>query len=320
MNIKIIKSLGILGVLVVVGLWLISGIYTVDSTGGEKAVVLRFGKHARTVSKAGLHWHIPLPIETIIKEKVDEPKRLEFGFVTEREGTTQQPASYRGVEEQSLMLTGDENMVNVDVAVQYIITDIEDYLFNVDDQTETLKIATESAIRRAIASHMLDEVLTVNKDGIARAIQEDLQEICNIYEMGVGITAVKLQDVDPPIEVDDAFKDVANAREDKTSFINEAESYRNEIIPNARGNAAEMLNKAEAYKEKRTAEAKGDVANFVQILEKYQQGKEVTRIRMYLETLEEVLPGVEKYIVNEDGNTVKFLPLQENIVLPKKEE
>ena len=122
---------------------------------------------------------------------------------------------------------------------------------------------------------------------------------------------VQLQDVNPPTEVDAAFKDVTNAREDKTSLINESESYKNEVIPKARGNAAETINKAEAYKEKRIAESKGDVSNFIQILEKYQLGKDVTRTRMYLETMEEVLPGVEKYILDEKGNTLNFLPLQD---------
>ncbi len=161
-----------------------------------------------------------------------------------------------------------------------------------------------------VANHTLDEVLTENKFEIQSEIKKDLEEICKDYGLGVGILAVQLQDVNPPNEVDAAFKDVANAKEDKSSYINESYSYHNEIVPKARGNAAEMLNQAEAFKEKRVAEARGDVANFVQILDKYQMGESVTRKRLYLETLEEILPGIEKYIVEGGGNLLKFLPLQ----------
>jgi membrane protease subunit HflK len=207
------------------------------------------------------------------------------------------------------MLTGDENLVNVEAAIQYKVNIIEDYVFNVKNQTETLEAASEAAIRRVIANNILDKVLTENKFAIQQEIKDDLQEICDNYSLGIGILAVQLQDVNPPVEVDAAFKDVANAREDKNSYINEAMGYRNEILPKARGNAAEILNEAQAYKEKRIAEALGDVANFNQIMERYEQGKEVTRIRMYLETMESVLPGMDKYIIDGDSDLLKFLPL-----------
>lgn len=307
---KSVKYLGVAFIAVIFGIWLLSGIYTVRS--GEEAVVLRFGKHINTVRKAGLAWHIPSPVDTVQKVNVSEVKRIEFGFQTVKEGSATEQANYKEMPAQSLMITGDENLVRVETAIQFRITDIEDYLFNVDDQAGTLQIAAESAIRRVIANHSLDEVLTDNKLGVQQEIMVDLQKICDSYEIGVGVIAVQLQDVNPPSEVDEAFKDVANAREDKNSFINEAESYQNEIIPKARGNAAERVNQAMAYKEKRVAEAKGDVANFVQILEKYELGKDVTRTRMYLETLEEILPGIEKYIVDGDGNTIKWLPLEQN--------
>jgi len=309
-----LSKYAVIGFLVViVGLWLLSGIYTVKS--GEEAVVLRFGNYAGTVTKAGLNWHIPVPIDRVYKVNVAEVKRIEFGFTTVKEGSSKENAAYKEVPMQSLMLTGDENLVNVETTIQYRITRSDYYLFNVDDQEATLTVAAESAIRRAIANHKLDEVLTDNKMEIQQEIMRDLQSICDDYAMGVGISTVQLQDVNPPFEVDEAFKDVANAREDMNSFINESESYKNEILPRARGNAAERVNKALAYKEKRIAEAKGDVANFVQILEKYQMGKEVTRTRMYLETMEEILPGIEKYIVDGSGNTLKFLPLEQNAVL-----
>jgi modulator of FtsH protease HflK len=295
-------------VIAIIGIWLLSGIYTVHT--GEEAVVLRFGKFINKVTQAGLHWHIPSPVDQVLILNVNEARRMEFGYRTLSEGDTRDYASYSGVPIQSLMLTSDENLVNVETAVQYRITSIEKYLFNVDDQVQTLEIASESSIRRVVASHILDEVLTENKFGIQQEIMDDLQAICNTYDMGVSIMAVQLQDVYAPDEVDAAFKDVANAREDKTSYINQSQSYENEIIPKARGNAAEMLNQAEAYKEKRIAEAKGDVANFVQILEKYQLGKDVTRKRMFLETLEEILPGIDKYIVDDGEGVLKFLPLE----------
>jgi len=294
--------------------WLSTGFYTVKS--GEEAVVLRFGKHNKTVSKAGLNWHLPAPIESVSKVNIMEVKRFEIGYKTLKEGSPYEYPVYGDVSaEESLMLTGDENLVHVEAAVQYKINNAVDYLFNVSNKDKTLKTAAESAIRRVVANHILDEVLTENRSEIQREIKEDLQEICNQYRMGIYIVDVSLQDVYPPEEVDQAFKDVANAREDRNSYINEAESYRNEVIPKARANAATMINNAMAYKEKRIAEAKGDVANFLQILEEYQRGKEVTRVRMYLEVMEEILPGIEKYIVGSDGNLIKFLPLEDSAAL-----
>jgi modulator of FtsH protease HflK len=314
---KLSKYLVVTVLVVIIGIWVLSGIYTIKS--GEEAVILRFGEHVSTVSKAGLNWRIPYPVDQVFKVNVSEIKRIEFGFSTIKQGNAITNANFVEEPGKSQMLTGDENMVNVETALQYKIIDTEDYMFNVDNQSGTLKIAAESAIRRAIANHSLDDVLTDNKNQIQQEIKDDLQAICNSYEIGIGIVTVQLQDVNPPTEVDAAFKDVTNAREDKTSLINEAESYKNEVIPKARGNAAEAINKAMAYKERRIAEAKGDVSNFVQILEKYQLGKEVTRTRMYLETLEEVLPGIEKYILDEKGNTVSFLPLQGSSVLNQNE-
>jgi len=307
------KTTAVVVFIIMIVLWLLSGLYTVKS--GEEAVVLRFGKHVKTVYKAGLSWHLPNPIEKVVLVNISEVRRLEFGFRTTKEGSSTQAANYVSIPEQSLMITGDENLVNVEVAIQYRITDTVKYLFNVDDPILTLTLASESSIRRAIANNSLDEVLTENKFSIQQEIRDDLQSICDKYSLGIGITAVQLQDVYPPTQVDNAFKDVSNAREDRTSFINKAESYQNEIIPKARGNAAEALNKAFAYKERRISEANGDVANFVQILERYALGKEVTRSRMYLETMEEILPGIEKYIVNGDGNTIQWLPLEQSSIL-----
>jgi modulator of FtsH protease HflK len=292
---------------VIIAVWLLTGIYTVDS--GEQAVVLRFGQHVQTVSRAGLNWHLPSPIEKVIKVNIQQVRRIEFGYKTVVEGSSTTYSQYVASPLDSRMFTADETIVNVETAIQYYIVDAVAYLFNVDDQIDTLDKAAESAIRRVVASHVLDDVLTENKLEIQLEIQADLQAICDSYGLGVQIAKVQLQDVNPPEEVDAAFKDVANAREDKNSYINEADAYSNEVLPKAKGNAAEMLNKAEAYKQKRIAEAQGDVAAFSAILAQYELGKYVTRVRMYIETMEEILPNMNKYIVDDDGSTLKFLPL-----------
>jgi modulator of FtsH protease HflK len=310
-----LKGLGITGVAIIITaiIFILSGLYIVNS--GEEAVILRFGAFQSVVTDAGAKWRIPF-IDKVYKANVSEISRLEFGFNTVEPGSSDSTAKYSENLSEALMLTGDENLALVEVIIQYKIIDAKKYFFNVDSPITTLRVISESSIRRAIASHKLDEALTDNKFGIQQEIKESLQRICDKYEIGIAITAIQLQDVNPPREVDAAFKDVSSALEDKNSEINKANSYRNEKIPAARGNAAQRINEAEGYKSSRIDYAKGDVANFLQILDKYQQGKQVTRTRMYLEMMERVLPSVDKYIVDESGNTVKFLPLSENTVIP----
>lgn len=299
-----VKLIPPIAVAVVVILLLISGFYTVDS--GEEAVVLRFGKHVETVTTSGLKWKLPL-VDRVEKVKVSEVKRLEFGFRTIKEGAD---AQYKDVPAEALMLTGDENLINVETIVQYRIVDIEKFLFEVTRGEDALRVAAEATIRRVITNHPMDAALTEDKLSIQQEIKDDLQKIIDGYNLGITITAVQLQDVFPPAEVNAAFKDVASAREDRASFINQAETYANEIIPRARGNAAEAINKAMAFKEQRIAQAHGDVALFNSMLAEYRQGKGVTRTRLYLEMMEDILPGIQIYIVDEDGSTVKWLPLQ----------
>ena len=312
---KLMKIGPVTLLVVVLLIWLATGFYTVDSEGGEAAVVLRFGNHVDTVYDAGLHWHLPSPIETVEKERLKEIRTIELGYRTTKIGSTVEYSEYQIVPSEARMLTQDENLVDVETVIQYEIVDIEAYIFNVDDQEGTMTISAESAIRRVVANHSLDEVLTDNKSTIQSEILADLQATVDLYDMGIQINNVVLQDVAAPQEVDAAFKDVANAREDKASYINEAETYANEILPKARGNAAEAINQAEAYKEKRISEAKGDVANFLAVLEKYELGEDVTRTRMYIETMEQILPGMSKYIVSSDDGTIKFLPLDGSTVM-----
>jgi len=285
-----------------------NGVYTIES--GEETVVTRFGEYARTETQAGLKWKIPL-VEQKYTVNVAEIRRMEFGFTTTKDVEPGSLLSYdTSLSNDPLMLTADENLVNVETIVQFRVSDSKKFLFNVDDQLGTLNTVAVSTIRRSIANNVLDEVLTDNKVGIQQEIRDDLQGICDNYGIGLQITAVQLQDVYPPEEVDDSFKDISRAKADKESKINEAVSYENKVIPDARGEASKLISEAEAYKEDRIRRANGDVANFNAVYEKYVLGKEVTRKRLYIETLEEVLPGKEIYIVGDDGNTLKFLPLQ----------
>lgn len=297
-------------VLAIVGYVAFNGLYTINS--GEEAIITRFGKFTRIETQAGLRWKIPV-IENKYVVDVSEVRRMEFGFSTTTEAYGDNAASYKDIGEESLMLTGDENLVNVEAIIQYRVSDSTAYMFNVQDQDGTFRVIAVSTIRRSVANNTLDDVLTDNKLSIQNEILSDLQEICNLYGLGLQITAVQLQDVYPPTEVDDAFKDIARAKLDKESKINEAQSYENKVIPDAKGESSKLISEAEAYNQDRINRALGDVANFNQVYDKYKNAKQVTRTRMYLETMAEILPGVEIFITKEDGNTLKFLPLQETL-------
>ena len=284
-------------------LWLLSGIYIVDPD--EQGVVRRFGKMVRVVGP-GPHWHLPFPIERVDTPKVTEIRRIELGFRTVHPGP---PARYVDVPEEALMLTGDENIVHCEVVVQYKIKDAPKYLFNVRGQRELVKDASEAALRQVVGRHKIDEVLTEKKLEIQQEIQDKLQELMDLYDAGISIVLVKFQDVRAPKEVDAAFKDVASAREDRERLVKEAEAYRNDVLPKARGQAEKLIKEAQAYKIERIQRAKGDVARFLAVLREYQKAKKVTRDRLYIETMERVLPRVRKYIVEGKG-TINLLPLE----------
>ena len=271
-----------------------TGVYQVGPD--EEAALLRFGKYTKTVGP-GMHWYFPSPIGKRYIVKTTKVYRVEIGFKTVDIGP---PAKYINIPEESLMFTGDENMIDVDFSVQYKIVNLKDYLFNIKGQYETIKNASESALRQVVGSKGIEETLTIGKEGIQEETRTRLKEILDSYGAGVTIIGLQLQDVGPPEEVMQAFKEVANAREDRARFINEANGYRNDIIPNARGQASQMINRAEAYKEKRVKESQGDVAKFIKLSEKYSLGKEVTKTRMYLETMEKTMPGIEKIIVDPE--------------------
>ena len=305
-EISVPEKLLTLGILPIFGigliLWLFTGVYTVGPD--EVGVVQRFGKYDRTV-QSGLNYHMPFPIETVKTPKVTEVKRIEVGFRTV--GKNQ----YRTVERESLMLTGDENIVDAELIVQYKIKEPINYLFNFIGPELTLREASEASLRTVLGRHNIDEALTSGKLMIQEETKELLQIILDKYGTGVQVVAVQLQDVSPPKQVIDAFKDVASAKEDKNRMINEAEGYRNDVIPKARGEAQAMIREAEGFRESRIKRAEGDVAKFKAILKEYSKAKDVTRERLYLEAMEEILPGLEKYIVpnGEDGNLLNLLNL-----------
>ena len=289
-------------VLAALAIWLLTGTYMVGPD--EVGVVRTFGEHTR-VAQSGLNWHFPVPIETVNTPKVTEVKRVEIGFRTLRNG------QYRTVEKESLMLTGDENIVDAEMIVQYKIKDPVAYLFNIVEPELTVREAAEASLRTVVGRNKIDETLTTGKFTIQEETKFQLQSILDLYESGIHIVAVQLQDVSPPKEVIGAFKDVASAKEDKNRMVNQAEGYRNDLIPKARGEAEAMIRAAEGFRESRIKRAEGDAAKFTTILQEYRKAKSITEKRLYLETMEKVLPGIEKIIIpdKDSGNILNLLNL-----------
>ncbi|HHH35799.1 MAG TPA: FtsH protease activity modulator HflK [Gammaproteobacteria bacterium] len=293
-----------IGALLVLGLviWGLTGFYIIDE--GNRGVVLRFGKY-QTTTQAGLHWHIPYPVETVQVVNVEAIRNVEIGY---RSGGGGQ--SVKKVPREALMLTQDENIIDIQLAVQYKIKNAKDYLFNLRDPDLTLHEATESAIREVIGKSSMDFVLTEGRSEIVARTEALTQEILDRYRSGLLITSVNMQDAQPPEEVQDAFNDAIKAREDEQRLKNEAEAYANDVLPKARGKAARMLEEASAYKAKVVAQAEGEASRFTQLLSEYKKAPEVTRERLYLDTLEAVLDKSSKVMLDvEGGNNLLFLPL-----------
>lgn len=286
-------------------LWLLSGIYIVEPD--EEGIVLRFGRYDRTVG-AGPHYHAPFPIESVYKPKVTQVLRGEVGFRSIGQGATFQQGQVRTIPEEASMLTGDENIVNVQFSVQYKIKDPVEYLFNVTNQAAVVRNAAEAAMREVIGKSFIDSALTDGKLKIQSDATELLQNILNRYEVGVQVIAVQLQDVHPPQGVIDAFKDVASAREDKSRIINEAEAYRNEVLPKARGMGAEMENQAQAYRETRVQGAQGETQRFLSVLSEYEKAKDVTKKRLYFEAMEDILKNANEKVILPKGTADRMLP------------
>ena len=296
-------TLGILPLLgLAVAFWFFTGVYMVGPD--EVGVIRTFGAYTHQ-TQPGLNWHYPYPIQTVKTPKVTEVKRIEIGFRTTRNG------QYRTVEKESLMLTGDENIVDAELIVQYRIKEPENYLFKIVEPELTVREASEASLRTIVGMNNIDETLTTGKYRIQEEAKKQIQAILDKYQSGIQVVAAQLQDVSPPKQVIAAFKDVASAKEDKNRLINQAEGYRNDVIPKARGEAEAMIRGAEGFKESRIKRAEGDVAKFNAVLKEYRKAKDITRERLYLETMEKVLPGVEKVIVpdKDSGNMLNLLNL-----------
>ena len=306
----------ILGLIILVIIWAASGLYRVLPD--EQGVVLRFGKYTST-TQPGLNYHIPYPVETVLTPKVTKVNRMDVGFRSETDSGFTTGGGVDDVPEESLMLTGDENIVNIDFSVFWVIKDAGKFLFKIQDPPATVKAAAETAMREVIAKSKLQSILTEGRSKIEIETQEIAQSLLDEYESGIQITQVQTQKADPPDEVIDAFRDVQAARADMERSKNEAEAYANDVIPRARGEAAKILQEAEAYKKQVVAAAEGEASRFLAIYTEYAKAKVVTQERMYLETMEKVLADIDKVIIDRKaGGVVPYLPLPELTKQSKK--
>ncbi len=310
--------LGGMGIaLILVGalaIWGLSGFFRVQSE--ELGVVLRFGKHVRTV-QPGLNYHLPYPIETVQLPKALRVNTTSIGMSL-IEDSARRGRTMRDVPEESLMLTGDENIVDVDFTVLWRIkpNGVGDFLFNIQNPEGTVKAVAESAMREVIGRSPIQPILTGARNTIEQGVQELMQKTLDSYGAGVLVTQVQMQKVDPPAQVIDAFRDVQAAQADAQRLQNEAQTYTNRVVPDARGRAAQILQVAEGYREQAIAEAKGQSARFLKVYEEYKKAPDVTRQRLYLETMEKILHGAEK-LISDPGQgagsqgVVPYLPLNE---------
>ncbi len=297
--------------LAALAIWGFSGFFRVDPD--ELGVVLRFGQYVRD-AKPGLNYHLPYPIESVLTPKVTRVNRIDVGMrlvEDARRGTTM-----RDLPEESLMLTGDENIVDVDFSVLWIIkpNGAADYLFNIQNPEGTVKAVAESAMREVVGRSDIQPILTGARQNIETAVHDLMQKTLDDYSAGIQITQVQMQKVDPPTQVIDAFRDVQAARADLERAQNEAQTYANRVIPEARGRVAQITQAAEAYREQTVAEAKGQTSRFLKVLDEYQKAPDVTRERIYLETMEHVFGGTDKIILDSGSggsSVVPYLPLSE---------
>jgi membrane protease subunit HflK len=300
-------------VLVGIAIWAFSGFYRVQP--GELGVVLRFGKYVYD-KPPGLNYHWPYPIEQVLTPNIERINRIDVGMrlvEDARRGSTM-----RDVPEESLMLTGDENIVDVDFAVQWKIKPdgAGNFLFNIQYPEGTVKAVAESAMREVIGRSNIQPVLTGARQNIETAVHELMQKTLDEYKSGVLVTQVQMQKVDPPTAVIDSFRDVQAARADLERAQNEAQTYANRVVPEARGRAAQIMQNAEAYREQTVAEATGQTSRFSQVLGEYSRAPQITRQRLYLETMERLLAGTDKIILDPGvggggSNVVPYLPLGE---------
>ena len=304
------KGFALLG-LAAIALWGFSGFFRVEPD--ELGVVLRFGQDVREV-QPGLNYHLPYPIETVLTPKALRVNKIDIGMRQVEDGRR---SATREVPEESLMLTGDENIVDVNFSVLWKVkpTGVGDYLFNIQNPEGTVKAVAESAMREVVGRSEIQPILTGARQTVENAVQELMQKTLDHYGAGILVQQVQLQKVDPPAQVIDAFRDVQAARADLERAQNEAQTYANRVVPEARGRVAQITQAAEAYRQQTVAEATGQTSRFLKIYEQYQKAPDVTRERMYLETMERVLGGADKIILDSGGrdgsSVVPYLPLNE---------
>lgn len=288
---------------IVVVIWLATGIYQVGP--GSQGVVKQFGREVGKTD-AGINYRLPWPIQSVTVVDLASVRRLNIGFEEVR------PGQFKEVLSEALMLTKDENIVNVHVIIQYRVLDASQFLFKVRDVPGVLRTATEVALRSVVGNVPIDDVLTERRALVQDETKVFLQRLTDEYSAGITITELKLQEVDAPQEVRDSFHEVVRAREDRDRLVREAEGYQADLVPRARGEKEKTVKAAEAYKEQRILRAGGDADKFLAVLKEYQKAKYITRQRLYLETIETVLPGIDKIIINSGtaSNLLPFLPLR----------
>ena len=305
------RNLSILIVVVLI-IWLATGFYRVEPD--EQGIELLFGKWNQVTTEPGLHYFFPAPIGKTMTPKVESIRKINVGYRSASELGFSSNSSDRNVLEESLMLTGDQNIVDVNFTVLYKIKDAGNFLFKLRNPETTVKDMSESVMREVVGQRDLEFLLTGGRQEVEQVVRSDLQDILDEYESGILVQSIQLQSVNPPALVIDAFDEVQRARQDKEKLVNEANSYMNKIVPNARGDAAKLVQEATAYKEQVIKQAEGVAQNFIDVYNSYKDAKYVTRQRIYLETLTEVLEGPNKIILDSTGEgqgVVPYLPLNE---------
>ena len=295
------KLAGFLPLLVVLA-WLGSSFYIVDA--GERGVVLRFGKYVET-TMPGPNWHFPYPVESAEIVKQEQVRTVEVGYRSNVKSK---------ILKESLMLTDDENIIDIQFAVQYILKSPEDFLFNNRSPEEAVMGAAETAIREVVGKNKMDFVLYEGREAVAAAANKLMQDILDRYETGISISKVTMQNAQPPEQVQAAFDDAVKAGQDRERQKNEGQAYANDVIPKARGNASRLLQEADGYKQRVIANAQGDASRFKQVLAEYSKAPKVTRDRMYLEAMQQMLSNSSKVLVDQKGgNSLLYLPLDKLI-------
>jgi membrane protease subunit HflK len=288
--------------IVILVIWLLSGFYQVQPN--EEAIVLRFGAY-NNVTEPGLHYHWPYPIEEVRKVNITQERSINLGVQETRDLNA-------NTFTESHMLTGDENIVDINLTIVWRVDNAKDYAFNMQNPDQTVRVAAQSVLREIVGQSQMLPIISGDRGKVEDETKEELQKVLNEFGAGIKIVRVKLQKADPPKQVVDAFNEVQRAKADMERFKNEAEAYRNEVLPKSRGEAAQRLQNAEAYKQAVVSKAKGDTARFLSVYEAYKGGEDVTAKRLYLETMEKVLGSSDKVIIDSkaSGNgVVPYLPL-----------